>query len=35
MASQDQDLLPDQTQGFKVGQKKTMDEYNQMGMFTF
>lgn len=32
MASNEQDLLPDQTEGFKVGEKKTMDEYNQLGM---
>jgi len=30
MASNEQDLLPDQTEGFKVGEKKTMDEYNQL-----
>ncbi|CZS88743.1 probable rho GDP dissociation inhibitor [Rhynchosporium agropyri] len=29
-ASQDQDLLPDQTEGFKVGEKKTMDEYSKL-----
>jgi len=26
----DQDLLPDQTEGFKVGEKKTMDEYQKL-----
>jgi len=26
----DQDLLPDQTEGFKVGEKKTMNEYHNM-----
>lgn len=30
-ASNEQDLLPDQTEGFKVGEKKTMDEYNKLG----
>ncbi|KAH7370375.1 putative Rho GDP-dissociation inhibitor [Rhexocercosporidium sp. MPI-PUGE-AT-0058] len=29
-ASHDQDLLPDQTEGFKVGEKKTMDEYSKL-----
>jgi len=29
-ASNDQDLLPEQTEGFKVGEKKTMDEYNNL-----
>jgi len=27
----DQDLLPEQTEGFKVGEKKTMDEINKLG----
>jgi Rho GDP-dissociation inhibitor len=27
----EQDLLPDQTEGFKVGEKKTLDEYKNMG----
>jgi Rho GDP-dissociation inhibitor len=32
MASQgEQDLLPEQTEGFKVGEKKTLDEYKNMG----
>jgi hypothetical protein len=36
MASHNNDeLLPEQTQGFKVGEKKTIDEYHQMGMFKF
>ncbi|TVY30183.1 Rho GDP-dissociation inhibitor [Lachnellula hyalina] len=26
----DQELLPEQTEGFKVGEKKTMDEYHNM-----
>jgi len=29
-ASNEQDLLPDQTEGFKVGEKKTMDEYHKL-----
>jgi Rho GDP-dissociation inhibitor len=29
----DQDLLPEQTEGFKVGEKKTIDEYKNMGKF--
>lgn len=29
----DNDLLPEQTEGFKVGEKKTMDEYKSMGEF--
>lgn len=32
-SSNEQDLLPDQTEGFKVGEKKTMDEYNKLGMW--
>jgi hypothetical protein len=27
----DVDLNPEQTEGFKVGQKKTIDEYKQLG----
>lgn len=27
----DHDLLPEQTEGFKVGEKKTMDEINKLG----
>lgn len=30
----EQDLLPEQTEGFKVGEKKTIDEYKNMGMLT-
>jgi len=30
MASNDQELLPEQTQGFKVGEKRTIDEYHKM-----
>jgi hypothetical protein len=34
MASQaDQDLLPEQTEGFKVAEKKTIDEYKNMGEY--
>ncbi|PVH83561.1 putative Rho GDP-dissociation inhibitor [Cadophora sp. DSE1049] len=29
-SSNDQDLLPEQTEGFKVGEKKTMDEYSKL-----
>lgn len=29
--SNDPDLLPDQTEGFRVAEKKTMDEYNKLG----
>jgi hypothetical protein len=32
-SSNEQDLLPDQTEGFKVGEKKTMDEYHKLGMW--
>jgi len=31
--SNNEDLLPEQTEGFKVGEKKTIDEYHQMGTF--
>lgn len=27
----DDDLAPSQTEGFKVGEKKTLDEYKQLG----
>lgn len=30
----DHDLLPEQTEGFKVAEKKTIDEYHQLGMCT-
>jgi hypothetical protein len=33
MASNEQELLPEQTQGFKVGEKRTIDEYHKMGTF--
>jgi hypothetical protein len=29
------ELLPEQTEGFKVGEKKTIDEYHQMGKFYY
>ncbi|KAG9235822.1 immunoglobulin E-set [Amylocarpus encephaloides] len=29
-SSNDQELLPDQTEGFKVGEKKTLDEYSKL-----
>jgi hypothetical protein len=32
-SNNEHDLLPDQTEGFKVGEKKTMDEYHQLGMW--
>jgi hypothetical protein len=31
-AGNEQELLPDQTEGFKVGEKKTIDEYHALGM---
>jgi hypothetical protein len=34
-SSSEQELLPEQTEGFKVGEKKTMDEYHKLGMFLF
>lgn len=27
-----EELEPEHTEGFKVGEKKTIDEYNQLGM---
>jgi Rho GDP-dissociation inhibitor len=33
MADHNEDLVPDETEGFKVGEKKTLDEYAKMGMF--
>jgi hypothetical protein len=32
-SSKDEDLLPEQTEGFKVGEKKTIDEYHKLGMW--
>lgn len=26
-----EDLVPEQTEGFKVGEKKTIDEYQKLG----
>jgi hypothetical protein len=31
----EQDLLPEQTEGYKVGEKRTLDEYHKMGTFAF
>lgn len=31
----DHELVPEQTEGFKVGEKKTIDEYQQLGKFFF
>ncbi len=28
----DDELAPEQTEGFKVGEKKTIDEYQKLGM---
>jgi hypothetical protein len=30
-AHHDDELVPEQTEGFKVGEKKTLDEYHQLG----
>jgi Rho GDP-dissociation inhibitor len=30
-SNHDDELAPEQTQGFKVGEKKTLDEYHQLG----
>ena len=30
MADQDDDLIPSQTAGYKVGEKKTIDEYKNL-----
>lgn len=27
----DDELVPEQTEGFRVGEKKTIDEYQQLG----
>lgn len=36
MASQgDDELVPDQTEGYRPGQKKTLDEYQKLGKRTF
>jgi hypothetical protein len=34
-SANDQELLPEQTEGYKVGEKRTLDEYNKMGTLTF
>ena len=33
MADHDDDLAPSKTAGFKVGEKKTVEEYRQLGKF--
>ena len=33
-SSNDQELLPEQTEGYKVGEKKDLDEYHKMGTWT-
>jgi hypothetical protein len=33
MADNHDDLHAEQTEGFKVGEKKTIDEYQKLGMF--
>lgn len=35
MADQNDDLTPTQTAGFKVGEKKTVEEYQQLGKRRF
>jgi len=32
MADHADDLQPESTEGFRVGEKKTIDEYQQLGM---
>jgi hypothetical protein len=34
MSAPQEDLDPEQTEGFKVGEKKTIDEYQQLGRST-
>lgn len=34
MADNHDDLHAEQTEGFKVGEKKTLDEYQNLGMWT-
>lgn len=31
-SNNNEDLLPEQTEGYKVGEKRTIDEYHKMGM---
>jgi hypothetical protein len=33
MADHDDDLVASKTEGFKVGEKKTLEEYQQLGMY--
>lgn len=33
MTDHEDDLAATRTEGFKVGEKKTLDEYNQLGKF--
>lgn len=35
MADHQDDLSASKTEGFKVGEKKTIEEYTQLGMFLF
>lgn len=35
MADQNDDLAATKTEGFKVGEKKTLQEYQELGMFLF
>jgi hypothetical protein len=32
MADHDEELVPSKTEGFKVGEKKTIQQYQQLGM---
>ena len=34
-APHEEDLKPEETEGFKVGEKKTIDEYQQLGGFLY
>lgn len=29
----DDELVPDQTEGYRPGEKKTLDEYQKLGMY--
>ena len=35
MADHQDDLTASKTEGFKVGEKKTIEEYTKLGMFVF
>jgi hypothetical protein len=35
MPGHEDDLVASKTEGFKVGEKKTIDEYSKLGMWTF